>query len=892
MRSPLPLYLPGKSLAEGGHRTPVEDAQPLALDKGCTLCKLAEGVRSPCLPPDGDAGGLLVVGASPTAEDDSRGVVFSSGANYLLRGTISKYWTGPVAYDYALRCAPGKRPVTPKQVGACRGYLAATVQEVKPTRLIVLGGSAAQAILGRNANATSAPRAVAWLSDDTPVFILPSPLQVVRNRFERAQFENDLIHALTCDITDTAFPRCTGVYQLIETEQDALDAERALATHGAFAYDCEWVGRPYSRDFVVTNIACCPVGEDAAWVWDSHGLLDPARVAPLKRLMLNSRVRKVGANLSVDVHAVERYLKVPVVGQDSDVRLKRKLLDATADADLATMAEIVGMGGHKAEASAWVDVTAKTMRKALKLRAKEATPTPAALDRLFPWVPLRVEEVSMQRAAVEMGFDTGEESGRKGEERSYTLGVLPADVAARYNARDAVATARVEAWVQPLLAAEPDLERTWLKIVRPAMRAVQRVESWGIAVDRDALRHLQTHLQSRIDEVALRLEAAEPGMNWSSPKQLAELFYGKLKLPIQRLTDSNNPSTDEAALEGLRGRHPAIDDLLEFRSLNKMKGTYADGLLRVVDEDGRIHGYLLLDGAGTGRTSMKNPNLQNVPRADTPDGKLIRACVIAAPGHLLVEFDFSTLEPRIAAVLSKDAALRGVFLRGEDFHKATARIIQPILWPKAPVGPDGLVVITKDQRQESKPVGLAALYGKHAGSMAETLGVSKAKAQAVLDAILVKYADLKQWIDGRMAYTRKHGESWTWWDGHRARRRPLTEIASPEEGIRGNAERGSYNGPIQGTASDFLIASLTEVVDLISTGELPGKLLLPIHDSLLLEVPTESVSEVIVKVKQVMTSWPSDGVPLLADCKIGVNWSSMLDEKDWLAHLPERRKPQ
>ena len=886
----LPLYLDNKPLAEGGRLTPLECEPPRAeLNKSCDLCKLSEGVRTVCIPAEGEPGGLLVVGAFPTREDDSHGQVFTSGPNVMIvRKLIKQHWAGPVAYDVALRCAPGNKPTTPKQIASCRGYISSTFREVKPTRIIALGSIAFQSILGRSPPATSLPRAVAWLGDGTPVFILPSPFQVTRNRFERAQFENDLAWALTAT---PEFGPCTGTYRMVDTAGDALEAEADLIRAGSFAYDCEWVGRPYSRDFVVTNIAACPTHSDDAWVWDSHALLDPARATPLQRVMLSLRTKKVGANLSVDVHAVERYLRVQVMGQDSDVRLKRKLLDATADADLAAMAELVGMGGHKAEASAWVDVTAKIMRKALKARAKEEVPTPVEFDRLFPWVPVVVEEVSLKRASVDMGFDAGEETGKKGQERAYTLGVLPADVAARYNARDAVATARLERWVQPRLAAEPDLDRTWKTIVRPAMRAVQRVESWGIAVDRDAVRQVQAHLQGRLDEVNARLEAAAPGMNWGSSQQLAKFFFEDLGLPVQNLTDSGKPSTDEAALEGLRGKHPAIDDLLEFRSLSKLKGTYADGFLRLIDEDGRIHGYILLDGAGTGRSSMKNPNLQNVPRADSPEGKLIRSCVVAGPGMLLLEVDFSTLEPRVAAILSGDEVLKGVFMRGEDFHRATGRIIQPILWPKSTaVGPDGLVIISKEQRQESKPVGLAAFYGKGALAMAETLGISRQKAQTVLDAIMAKYTRVNEWIKERLSYTRTHGESWTWWNGHRARRRPLMEIASQEEGIRGNAERASYNGPIQGTGSDFLIMSLTEVVSLIVSGELPGKLLLPIHDSLLLEIPQEALSEVVDRLRAVMTSWPSEGVPLLVDFKVGKNWGAMLDLKDWLEHMPERRR--
>jgi uracil-DNA glycosylase family 4 len=878
MGARLPLYLPGRPLALGGSSVAIDGATPLDRDEHCSLCSLGAGATTVCIATQASregAGGVLLVSDKPSREEDRVGSIDAGGlSNFIWKMALRV--TPPntrLIINYAVRCAPGATEVDESMVAACRGYLANIVKDLKPDRIVCFGATAAEAVLGRRVQPLSARRSYALTGSGIPVFVVLGAGQANRNRLLSEALEADLKWAVTYDPPEP----CSATYSMVKTAAEAAEAVSALRVHGRFAYDCEWIGRPYGRSFYMTNLAaavCQEDGPEHVYVWDGYALADLSTAEPLKILMQDAAVKKVGSNLAVDVHAVRRGLGVPVRGQEVDVRIQRKLLEADADGDLASMAELVGLGGHKEEADAEVERISKTVRSELKSRAKAAASNrlpPSA--RFFPHVPVDVEALAFQMAAV-----------KGSEARSYALGLLPPDIGSRYNGRDALVTARLWKWCRDKLAEPENVGQAWVweRILRHAVPAVQRVEEWGVGIDAGAVQIVRAHLDARLQEVDARLAAYVPeGFCWNSPQQVAKLLYNDLKLPCAVLTSSNRPSTAEDALEKIRGKHPCVDDILEHRRLEKLRGTYVEGLERSIGIDGRAHGYILLDGAGTGRTSMQDPNFQNVPRADSPEGQMIRRCIIAGPRRVLVELDYSQLEPRVAALLSGDIALIRVFVDGRDFHGETARLVQPYLWPKAPLGPDGQVTITKDQRQEAKPIGLAALYGKGAWAMAQTLGCSKEVAQAALDAIIGKYKTLGKWIRDSVAFSRRAGYLQTWWEGRPARRRPLWNITSGDENMRGTAERGAYNGRVQGTGSDFCVRSIAEVVRLIDEEGLPAKLLLPIHDSLLLECCEVDAAEVIDAVKTAMLSWDSGGIPLDVDVKVGLTWGSMMSWNKW-----------
>ncbi len=362
-------------------------------------------------------------------------------------------------------------------------------------------------------------------------------------------------------------------------------------------------------------------------------------------------------------------------------------------------------------------------------------------------------------------------------------------------------------------------------------------------------------------------------MNWGSPDQVAELLFGKLKLPIIKRTATGKPSTDEDVLDVLKNKHPLCSDLLEWRSVSKLKGTYASGMIPHVRVDGRIHPNIKLDGARSGRSSCTDPNLQNIPRPVDPEGKMARDCFVAPPGKILFEADYGQLELRIAAMLSGDPVMLSIFASGVDYHLRTAQMISHLAWGIPPEE------VTDKHRSLAKSVNFGILYGKTARTLAEEWGVSIAKAQLVVDAIMGNFKVLDKWCKARRAEAEKTGLVWTWWQGEQGRKRPLFRVAERgNDGAQATARNGAVNSPIQGPASEFCIASLIDAVDWIESDgiEADVKLVLAVHDSLLFEITESWEHEVAGQVEEIMKGHDSNGVALEVDFKRGYAWGSMM----------------
>jgi DNA polymerase-1 len=270
-----------------------------------------------------------------------------------------------------------------------------------------------------------------------------------------------------------------------------------------------------------------------------------------------------------------------------------------------------------------------------------------------------------------------------------------------------------------------------------------------------------------------------------------------------------------------------------------MRSTYAagtdgrSGLLAHIRPDGRVHPSILLDGAGTGRTSCTDPNLQNIPRPGDEWSQPARDCFLAEEGWELLQVDFSQLELRIAGDLSGDPELLGVYERDEDIHMIVARMVSKMMWS---VEPDA---VTKEQRAQVKPVVFGKLYGKGDAALARDLKTDIDTARAVIERVFGKFKVLQRWTQERLSESRRSGLAWTYWNGERARRRNLWRIGLSDEadfGIRNTAENSSFNTPIQGTASDYCVASMTELVRWIIAERVPARLCLTVHDALLIEV--------------------------------------------------------
>lgn len=836
--------------------------------RNCTRCRLSErqGLRSPCMSAYGQPGGLLIVGEAPGKADDVGAKPFAGPAGQLVRQILAKHWTGPVAYDNAVKCWPNV-DLKPKMFDECRPLLAATVGEVAPTRVLLLGPLASYGIFGRSVSPYSTRKGYGWLAGDPnpiPAFFLLHPNQAMRNSFVRQWFVEDLTHALTVPLDQLRHGPWQSMASIIETPEDAEQAVRELLTHDLVDFDVETIGTMWNPDFRVTAVSLCGDGDEEPFTWPEAALYDPAMRAPLQRLLESKRIAKGGQNVKYDQLALHAAFGIKVARVESDTRLLRKLIEPEAQGKLSAMAELVGMGGMKSDAEASMADNVTKLKRVVRKQwhAKHPKPLPINLSTVVGFDVHPVIDEALRAATNETLDDVIDR---------MKYGLLPEDQLLQYNARDSVGTARLERLLARQLPQLPHLERVWNKLIQPAANALERMEAWGIAASVPAIRSFDMYLGARETTLKKQLDVY-PDVNWDSPAQVAKLFFDTLKLPPVKLTKSGKAqSTDGEVLEQLAKQHPIAKALNDYRFVTKLRGTYALGMLPHVRADGRIHPNIKLDGARSGRTSCTDPNLQNIPRAQTVEGKMARDCFVAADGFVLLEADYSQLELRIAAMLSGDEVMLEIFTSGVDYHLRTAQLVSQVAWGISPEE------VTDQHRSWAKTVNFGVLYGKTAGSLAEEWGITRAKAQQIMDAILGKFAKLRDWCMRQQAQAKRTGEVFTWWDGEKARMRPLWRIADQDDHAANTAKNGAVNSPVQGTASDFCIASLVEATQwIVDDGiERDVKLCLPVHDALMFEVKRSMVSEVSHTVKAIMGGHNSNGVPLEVDFKVGPAWGSM-----------------
>lgn len=810
----------------------------------CEGCALHKGARTPCIAPDGKAGGVLVVAGAPSRADDLRGRPWGGHGEAEVRQMIARTLPDPatpVVYDYGVRCPTSAQTLGAARAfaDACRQNSAAVLADVRPSRVLLFGALACHAYLGRTIDCHSARRTYEWLPEARCwVFVFPA-ISALQNRFALQQAEDDLAWALTFEPPPADYG---GRVLTVETPDEVDACAAACRDAGGYALDVETAGKLRCAEFRLVSLAVVPYGSRDAWVADRWALADPAIKARFAALLADPRLEIAAHNAKFDLQACDQWLGSPgaVRAKPFDTMLMRKLDSADVLAGLEHAAGNVGMGGHKGEAQAALDganrIVARAQREGLAL---------SALDGVVP------------DPAVNKGV--------------YSYGLLPEPILARYNARDTLATARLAPWLKANV--RPEAGHVWNVITAPLLRSLTRVEQWGLGVDRDAIDAYDAALTLRIDDLRARLDGhglTEPGSN----QQVAVFLYDTLGLLSTRTTPKGAPSVDEQSLLALHGLHPAVDDLLAWRSVEKQRSTYARGMKRYVADDGRIHTDYRIDGAETGRLSSRTPNLQNIPRPETPEARQARDVFCADPGNVLLQFDYSQLEVRVAAMLSQDPVMLAQLSSGEDFHTQTARLITPIAWRDSWDAIDPLE--RKKRRTAAKAIVFGLLYGQGDKALAMKLGCSHNTATKVREAVLGAFKHLHAWIKRQHASCRRTGEVWTWWDGAPARRRPLWNIASPEDGYRINAENAAVNTPVQGTGADFCNASLTAITEWVIDEQVPARVVLTVHDSIALEVERAAVPEVYAMGKRIMEGWRSDGVVMVADCEIGRSWGSLV----------------
>ncbi len=391
----------------------------------------------------------------------------------------------------------------------------------------------------------------------------------------------------------------------------------------------------------------------------------------------------------------------------------------------------------------------------------------------------------------------------------------------------------------------------------PLASVLAGMEEDGILVDKEGLAAFGEQLRDRLGQLLAEIyNQVGYEFNLNSPKQLGEALFGKLGLPPRKKTKSGY-STDADTLESLRAYHPVIDNILEYRIYQKLNSTYAEGLLKVIGPDGRIHSTFSQTETRTGRISSNEPNLQNIP-IRTELGSRLRQYFVARPGWVFLDADYSQIELRIMAHISGDEAMQEAFRQGADIHRATAsRLYQ--LPPEE---------VTPRMRSSVKAVNFGILYGKGAFSLSRDLGVSVKEADDFIKAYLGTYPKVKEYMDNIVAEGMEKGYVTTLY----GRRRMLPELSSSNRNLRAQGERMALNTPIQGTAADIIKLAMVRVANRLEKEGLAARLILQVHDELIVECP-ESEAELAARLlKEEMESAASLSVPLTADVNQGKNW--------------------
>lgn len=443
----------------------------------------------------------------------------------------------------------------------------------------------------------------------------------------------------------------------------------------------------------------------------------------------------------------------------------------------------------------------------------------------------------------------------------YTVEKLSAQYLNRALPEGDLAAKALAVWqLRPLMwekLKERDMERLYTQIEFPLCRILTEMERVGVTVDQNALAAFGDMLTRRIETAQQTVyQYAGEEFNINSPKKLGEILFERLELPPVKKTKTGY-STNADVLEKLRPMHPIVDAVLEYRMLSKLKSTYADGLLKVIAEDGRIHTTFQNMVTVTGRLSSTEPNLQNIPvRREL--GSEIRKMFVASPGNVLVDADYSQIELRVLAHIADDVNLQAAFCSGEDVHAVTASQVFRV----------PLDAVTPDMRRNAKAVNFGIVYGISAWSLSQDIGVTPEEAKAYMDAYFANYSGVKSYMKQIVAEAGEKGYVTTLY----GRRRYLPEMKSSNFNLRSFGERAAMNAPIQGTAADIMKLAMIRVQDAIARENLRAKLILQVHDELIVECPQEEQETVKRILEQEMQQVAQLKVPLLVEANWGRSW--------------------
>jgi len=597
-----------------------------------------------------------------------------------------------------------------------------------------------------------------------------------------------------------------------ETVLDQVTLERwcqALEHAEIFAFDTETTGLDYMVAQIVGVSFCIQPGV-AAYVPLRHNYVGAPeqldRDAVLTRLkpLLESESRyKIGHNLKYDAHVLANH-GITLRGMRHDTML---------------------------ESYVWNSVATRHDMDSTALRYLELT-------------TITYEDVAGKGA------------------KQIPFAQVSIDRAGEYAAEDADVTLRLHRTLWPAIEHQFLLKRLYEEFEQPLVGVLQRMERRGVLIDREMLRLQSSELARRAEELETEAHAeAGTDFNLDSPKQLQQILFEKMQIPVLRKTPTGQPSTAEDVLEELADAYALPRLILDYRSIAKLRSTYTEKLpLQVNAGTGRVHTSYHQAVAQTGRLSSTDPNLQNIP-IRTPEGRRIRKTFIAPPKHVLLAADYSQVELRIMAHLSADAGLLGAFEANLDVHQATAADVFGV----------SLDSVSSDQRRSAKAINFGLIYGMSAFGLAKQLGIDRSSAQRYVDLYFERYPGVKAYMDRTREQAKEAGFVETVF----GRRLYLPDIRSSNRALQQYAERSAINAPMQGTAADLIKLAMIHV-DAWCEYESAGKaqLIMQVHDELVLEVREEAVAAVTDAVRRCMTDAGRGAlcVPLKVDVGIGQNW--------------------
>ena len=597
-----------------------------------------------------------------------------------------------------------------------------------------------------------------------------------------------------------------GNYETVLTTENFESWLQQLQDSSLMAIDTETTGLDYMSAELVGVSVAVEAGH-AAYIPFGHDYLGAPQqlskqqvLEALRPILENPNIRKVGQNLKFDISVLAQH-GIELQGVAFDTMLESYVLDSVA--------------------------------------------TRHDMDSLADYY--------LQHSTTSFSDIAGKGAAQ------LTFNQIALEQAGPYAAEDADITLSLHQALWPRVSAEPSLQKVFDEIELPLIDVLSRVERNGALVDDTLLFQQSQELADRLRELEDQAwDLAGQQFNLASPKQLAEILFEKLQIPVLKKTAKGAPSTKEEVLQELALDYPLPKVLLEHRGLAKLKSTYTDKLPTMINPvTKRIHTSYHQAGTATGRLSSSDPNLQNIP-ARTPEGRRVRQAFIAPPEHCLVAADYSQIELRIMAHLSEDKSLLDAFAKGQDIHSATAAEVFGV----------SLDSVSSDQRRSAKAINFGLIYGMSAFGLARQLNIPRNQAAEYIERYFERYPGVQQYMNNTRHLAAEKGYVETYF----GRRLYLPEINSNNAVRRQAAERTAINAPMQGTAADIIKLAMISVDSWLRENQLASRMIMQVHDELVLEVPQQELQQVTTGISECMENAANLSVPLVVDVGTGDNW--------------------